>query len=225
MANDFIIENGVLLLYKGDLSVVNIPDNVTKIDDFAFRRSPYRVQRNQQPAKTKCVNIPDSVVSIGEHAFMNFSNRLESIVIPKSVERIGKLAFAALPGVASINVDADNRFYYSEGNCLIEKATQALIAGCQNSILPTDGSVTSINDGAFAACFYLERLTVPEGVTSIKRLAFSNCPKLKELRIPNTVTSIAETAFDRCDKLTIYATVGSYAEQHAKKFKIHFVAI
>lgn len=221
-SKDFIIENGILLHYKGDLSVVTIPNDVIHIDDWAFRRSPHRIQKNQQPAKTKCVIIPDTVVSIGEHAFMNFSDTLESINIPKSVEKIGTLAFAALPGVGNICVDADNLFYCSTGNCLIEKATKTLIVGCKNSSIPTDGSVTAIHRGAFAACFYLEKLTIPEGVTSIGGLAFSNCKNLKEIRIPSTVTYIAESAFSRCEKLTVYAPSGSFAEQYAKSNKIPF---
>ncbi len=221
----YVIENGVLLRYTGDAKTVNIPDGVTHIGSFAFRRRQFGVSKCQSHARTQKINIPDSVISIGESAFMEFSFQLSSIEIPKSVEKIEEFAFAALPNVSSISVDKSNPNYFSKGDCLIETKTHILIAGCKNSVLPDDESVTKIESGAFAACLNLKSLDIPKGVVSIEKLAFSNCKNLEKIRMPNSLTHIEKSAFDRCVKLTIYAPEGSYAESYAKENNIPFVAI
>ena len=146
------------------------------------------------------ITIPDSVTSVGEWAFDGCSG-LASITIPDSVTNISEGAFAGCESLESINVSKENRAYHSEGNCLIETASKTLIAGCQNSIIPTDGSVTSIDDSAFSGCASLESITIPDSVTSIGDWAFHGCSSLASITIPDSVTSIGDWAFDECSSL------------------------
>ena len=53
--------------------------------------------------------------------------------------------------------------------------------GCKNSVIPTDGSVTSIKEGAFDACSGLTSITIPSSVTSIGNNAFSGCSGLESI--------------------------------------------
>ncbi len=60
-------------------------------------------------------------------------------------------------------------------------------AGCKNSIIPTDGSVTSIGGGAFSGCSGLTSVVIPNGVTSIGWFAFEDCSRLTSITFEGTV--------------------------------------
>ena len=72
----------------------------------------------------------------------------------------------------SIVVEEGNPVYHSDGNCLIETESKTLVAGCNTSVIPDDGSVTSIGYYAFNGCTGLTSVTIPDGVTSIGGSAF-----------------------------------------------------
>ena len=147
------------------------------------------------------VTIPDSVTSIGSSAF-SYCSGLTSITIPNSVTSIGNSAFSGCSGLTSITVAAGNTKYHSAGNCLIETASKTLILGCKNSVIPTDGSVTSIGSCAFHNCSGLTSVTIGNSVTSIGSCAFYNCSGLTSVTIGNSVTSIGDFAFSCCTELT-----------------------
>ena len=96
----------------------------------------------------------------------------------------------------SITAEAGNPKYHSTGNCLIETATKTLIAGCANSIIPTDGSVTSIGNSAFSGSSPTS-ITIPSSVTSIGDYAFQNS-SLTSITIPASVTNLGRGAFSWC---------------------------
>ena len=145
------------------------------------------------------VSIPDSVTNIGEEAF-EFCEITE-ITIPKNVTSIGVGAFAYCYYLESISVAVGNKNYVSKNNCLIDINSKTLIAGCMNSTIPSDGSVTSIGDYAFAGCYDLENIAIPNTIKTIGDIAFSNCSGLTSITIPNSVTSIGWYAFSDCFNL------------------------
>ena len=124
------------------------------------------------------VTIGNSVTSIGQSAFMVCTG-LTSIEIPGSVTSIGYLAFYGCSSLASVVVNEGNTTYDSRENCnaIIETATNKLIAGCKNTIIP-DG-VTSIGHGAFGKCTGLTRIVIPNSLESYGDTSFSGCTGLK----------------------------------------------
>ena len=197
-----------------NLSSVTIPDSVVSIDSYAFCECsnilsvtiPDSVESIGESAfercsKLKSIVIGDSVTSIGESAFSSCS-ALESIVIPASVTYIGDNVLVSCKALTSITVESGNKVYKSVGNCLIGTSSKILIAGCKNSVIPTNGSVTSIGSYAFFGCDGLTSITIPSTVKSIEEYAFAYCGNLKTLIIYSGVTSIPKAAFIGCKKLT-----------------------
>ena len=204
--------------FSGQTSIraVIIADGVTTIDGSAFENC------NSMTS----VSLPKSLTKIGEGAFRGCAllnnvefvggggvetisdaafegcRSLASFTIPDSVTSIGSSAFSGCTGLTSITVADGNTVYHSAGNCLIETETKTLVAGCKNSVIPTDGSVTSIGYSAFCGCTSLTSITIPSSVTSIGSSAFSGCTGLTSITIPSSVTSIGSWAFRGCTGLT-----------------------
>ncbi len=176
---------------KNLIKSVVIEDGVTKIAAYSF----YKCEGFTS------VEIPNSVTSIGGYAFSGCSG-LTSVVIPNSVTSIGEYAFYECSGLTSIKVAGGNTNYDSRGDCnaIIETATNSLIVGCKNTVIPN--SVTSIGDCAFAYCRGLTSVEIPNSVTSIGGYAFRGCSGLTSVEIPNSVTSLGECAFYSCSSLT-----------------------
>ncbi len=173
-----------------------------------------------QPINISAITIPTSVTyknntynvtSIGDYAFKDCT-LLTSITIPSSVTSIGILTLSNCNSLKSLTVASGNTVYHSAGNCVIETASKALVAGCKNSVIPSDGSVTSISYSAFRDCEYLTSVTIPSSVTIIDDYAFMGCTYLKSVAILGDVTSISEFAFSWCtylESITIPSSVTS----------------
>ena len=140
------------------------------------------------------------VTSIRDISFEGCTS-LTSVTIPASVTSIWPTAFTSCPSLERLTVVPGNPVYHSAGNCIIETATGTLIQGCNNSVIPTDGSVTSIGDYAFSYCTSLASVTIPNSVTSIGSYAFYECISLTSIAIPDSVTSIGGYAFGKCISL------------------------
>ncbi len=186
-----IIETATNKLIYGCVNT-NIPNTVTSIGESAF-----------DGCELTSISIPNSVREIEKGAFRG-CEVLTSIFIPNSVTYIGETAFMARNSsrLSEIIVDSDNEYYDSRDNCnaIIETATNTLIAGCLNTIIPN--TVTNIGEGVFAYCDELTSISIPDSVREIGKEAFRDCLSLTSIYIPNSVTSIGEWAFAGCGELT-----------------------
>lgn len=173
------------------LTSVIISEDVTSIGNSAFFGC----------SSLTSVTISEGVTSIGHSAFYDCSN-LTSVAIPASVTSIGDFLFTGCSSLTSVTVDEGNPVYDSRDNCnaIIETASNTLIMGCQNTIIPE--SVTSIGNSAFYDCIGLTSVNISEGVTSIGAYAFTGCSSLTSIAIPESVTSIGNEAFAWCESLT-----------------------
>ena len=216
-----------------DAHIAKLPDSLRYIGPEAFQwcefdddTMPKNLVRIDESGFHGCgitdVVLPDTMEEIGDHAFFN-NDEMVSLTIPKSVTDIGESPTYGCGSIESLSVEEGNPVYHSDGNCVIETATRTLVFGCQTSVIPDDGSVTSIGVGAFAGymakdvnlpasvtsigdhayenCGGLTSVTLPDTVTSLGNSVFANCQQLKEVTIPGSVTKIPENAFSYCERL------------------------
>lgn len=146
--------------YKGLKSVV-IGNDVTSIAEGAF----------QDCRDLKDVTIGSSVTSVGQYAFRNCTG-MQNLVVGNSVNSIGSQTFENCGNLRSIVVVKGNSKYDSRDNCnaLIETATNKLLVGCRNTV-------------------------IPEGIKTIGSYAFRNGRGLSYLNIPNSVTTFDYNPF------------------------------
>ena len=204
-----IIETATNRLVVGCATTI-IPDDVEIIGEYAFAYTPYpelnlpsSVRVLEHASFYRChsiteVIIPNTVEIIGENAFDDCSS-LETVFIPASVRSIGRGVFSDSKVLSSITVDPQNSYYDSRNNCnaIIETATNTLITGCKNTVIPND--VAIIGPSAFYNCG-LSNITIPNSVTIIGSNAF-RYDNLTDIEIPGSVTQIQSSAFYACHNL------------------------
>ena len=143
---DFSIEDGVLVKYKGTAEHVMIPDTVTVIGKEAFAGCE----------TIKTVVIPDSVIEIKPRAFDGCMNMTE-IQIPDSVKKIGEGAFMACLSLKEVRLPNP-----------LKTVEQDLFYGCKNlKKVEIPDSVVYIDRYSFFSCNSLEVLDIPKTVKRI----------------------------------------------------------
>lgn len=176
------------------LATLTIPNSVKSIEYAAF----------QGCSALTSITVPSG--NIASYAF-SYCSDLTSVSIGSGVTNIGTDAFGYCNDLASIRVANSNAYYDSRENCnaIIETATNTLIAGCYNTIIPY--GVTAIGEYAFSACDNLTSIEIPNSVITIGNMAFSGCSNLTSIIIPNSVKSIGSRAFRGClTKVYVKAT-------------------
>ena len=159
------------------------------------------IETNTDTLILGCKNtiIPNTVKTIGSESLVDSS--LKELIIPASVISISSFAFYYSNSLESIIVDKNNEVYDSRenSNAIIETATNSLILGCKNTVIPND--VEKIDYLAFAGCKTIESITIPNNVTEIGISAFQECKNLKNVVLPNGLISIARSTFAFCESL------------------------
>ena len=173
---------GKLAFTGSGLTSIDIPSNVTNIDDYAFMYCRDLIS----------VTIPNSVTSIGQLAFSHCSG-LTSVSIPNSITRIGTGAFWACTALAYITIP----------NSVISIGDYALSHTAWYNNQP-DGLVYA---GKVVYKFKGEmsdntHITIKDGTLGIAERAFYDCKNLTSLSFPNSMLCIGDFSFYGCNGLT-----------------------
>ncbi len=172
------------------LRSVSIPSSMTAIADYAF----------QGCSGMTSLTLPNTITSIGYNSFSG-CKLLSTLTIPHSVTSIS-YSFTNCSGLTSITVAEGNSIFDSREGCnaIIKTATNALVLGCKNTVIPN--SVTAISDYAFYGCTGLTEINIPNTVTAIGYYALCGCTGLTEITLPDGLTDISSGAFYGCSALT-----------------------
>lgn len=177
-------DNGGITItdYTGNRKSVTVPDMldgspVTEIGDYAFYSS-----------QVTDVVIPDTVKFIGNNAFSR-CEQLSVIDIPKSVERIGAMAFFAAPFEKTLGED---EFVIINDSILYKYNGESDIVTIPEGIFCIGGYGFYEND--------LTEVIIPDSVKYIETQTFANCKNLKSVTVPSA-EYIGDVAFLGCISL------------------------
>lgn len=182
-----VLPEGLKLIDYGSfegtlLETVNIPSSVTFVSDGAFYycRSLKSItvdENNASYAGVSGILYRKNSTSYGSGEAWDMvcaPARLSgNITIPKNC---GYMESSNLNGCGDITGFTLEDGYSGNlkviGNSLVQLG--GIILGSKNSVLPDDGSVTGIGNGAFANG-HLSSLSIPSAITSISNSAFNGC--------------------------------------------------
>lgn len=180
---------GYAFVFCGNITHLDIPSGVERIENSAFSRCKGLVS----------LCLPEGLTYLGAEAFENCDS-LESVTIPSGLTSMADNPFANSAAMHTVSVAAGNPVYYSENNCVMERATKKLVIGIQSSSIPQN--VTAIGTRAFYFCRGLTSVMIPKTVTVIGKDAFCGCSGLTSVTIPGSVKTLENGAFGYCDGLT-----------------------
>lgn len=130
-ASDFVIEDGVLMKYRGSGGDVVIPEGVTEIYLEAFRGC----------WRLKSISIPSSVTTIGNYAFIN-CYYLASVLLSEGMKVIGEGAFSGCANLTKIVIPAT-----------VEEINNHAFANCYNlQTIVFEGDKVALTTAAISGC-------------------------------------------------------------------------
>lgn len=143
--------------------------------------------------------IPEGVTELSG-TMMPYIKQMKSIYIPSSVSAINNYIISA-SSLESIKISPDNPYFYSDGNCIMNKVSKReVLMGCNGAVIPA--YVEKIGPGAFSGCEGLDEIIIPANIRMIEKNAFSYCINLSSVNIENGVESIGFCAFHGCRSLS-----------------------
>ena len=182
-------ELGVYGCPEDKINVV-IPENVT------YNGAIYKVvgigsYGFGSSSKLESVVLPPSLTRIGVSAFNGCTN-LKTVNLPEGVKSIGQTAFKECSKLTSINLPNSITYIGRQAFELCESLTSIAIPN----------TLTSIDQGTFSGCRRLTAIDLPNSITSIGSEAFKSCEELISIDLPKNLTNIDPFAFQDCSKLT-----------------------
>lgn len=193
-ADAVIFNDGLLKIGKGafainEISDFSVPDTVTEIGYGAFRSNPI-----------KKIKLSENITELPDL----FSTMCpDTIHIPKNVEKIDLNTFKNA-SITNLTIDEENRFYYTDGYGLYNKAATILyLYFDKQTVKPVFAdSLLSISENCFRSFPNLEEVVFPSSLSGIGESAFKDCRKLKTITFNDGLLTIGVSAFASCYELT-----------------------
>ena len=215
-ADDFVVENGVLVKYNGaggdvaipgDLGIVEIGEDVFDgrytcygseetsgicIDSIVVPEGVERLADNAFSGLgfLKAVTLPNSLKSVGQDVFSS-CNMLESIVIPGSIRELPEYLFRGCDSLKRVEITGK-----------VGKINEFMCYECEAlKTISITGTVEEIGNRAFSSLPALGEVKISGSVRTIGPHAFAWCPKLEQVTLPESLEAIEDCAFYECAML------------------------
>ena len=214
-----------------------IPNNITKIAEFAFQFSNItKITLSQhttaigdnafaQCKKLESINNWDNVEILSPYAFYNCES-LGKISLPTKLKTISEYAFSNCNKMYINNNSLKN--VTSIGYCAFSECENfKCVDDSTGEEIPLNfDSITYINTNVFQNCTQLTKVNINDNITEIKKSAFEGCINLTSVSISteSKLNKINSSVFKGCEKLTnLYmpkslTTIGDSAFEDCKNF-------
>ena len=174
--------------YKNGIGTIVFDAPVTSVSDSAY----YDATTELGAETLKSIALPEGVTTIGEYAFQHCSS-LVHIIIPRSLTRVGSVAFSGYGFTSSIQrVDAYDLTdwckirFQTDGSNPLRSGGRLYMNGVEVSELTIPSDITILYLAAFAGCSSITSVTIHENVTQIRPYAFGYCNNLKTVYCEST---------------------------------------
>ena len=230
--------------FKGcGVKSLQIPDSVTSIGHRAFYLSGL-----------KSLKLPAAMEEITDY-LCAYSVNLAQVTLPKSLKRIGKCAFMRCPvgslalpeGLESIGERAF-AFDPEDANAMYGK--KKMISKLRGITIPStlkvigqeafiandaltavkfakNSRISEIGDSAFAYCFRLKSISLPDSLQKAGNQVFLRCKEMTSADLGQGIADLGDEAFKYCirmTKLTVPDTLKKIGKdilkEHSRKLKV-----
>lgn len=170
---DGIEEIGDYAFYQYDITTVQTPASLKRIDKCAFAESYILSQ----------ISVNEGLEYIGDMAFQNCES-LSDFTFPSTLKTIGLQGFLGTGlSKAILNEGLESISTYAFLRCL----------NIEEVYLPS--TLTYVDEGIFSECASLVKAVVAEGLTSTYAYTFESDVALKEVSLPSTLVEIGPYSF------------------------------
>ncbi len=176
--------------------VIEIPSSVTNSGesypvvtakvDFMNMQNPFSGSLTQ-------VTIP-STISIIPDGMLYDCTTLEKVILPEGLLCISDNSFRSCSALKEISIPVS-----------VTRIGNSAFNSCdvlENVSIPDNSCIQSLGAGAFAGCYALPSIYLPNGILTLEGNVFSSCIKLINIELPTTLESIGYNAFYNCRSLT-----------------------
>lgn len=200
-----ILGRGLFSGHK-NLTAINIPENITAIEAYAF----------SECTSLSSISMSANIEIIGEFAFKDCAS-LTAIDLPNSLTEIERNTFLGCSSINSITIP--------DSVCVIKERAFEECTSLTNVTLGTELSI--IETRAFYNCISLTEIKLSQKLSKIEDDAFSNCTALETIKISSGVTYMGRLS--GCSSLKDIYFNGTEAQWKALNVKfvenvtIHYV--
>ena len=181
------------------LREINLPSLPNGYLGYLFGATSYSENEYYVPDSLEIITLSNSQM-VEDYAFYG-CNEIISVTISNNTTAIGFGIFSGCDKLEKIQFPFLPNDYlgYSFGATSKELHANQVPNTLKEVVLT---NCTNIGSSAFARCYSLISIKIPDTVITIGDNAFSNCTGLTSFVIPNSVTTIGDYAFSFCTEIT-----------------------
>lgn len=186
---------GTYTFVEACFETIKIPASVKTIGNYAFLSNTNLKEvtfLKDSEGNTNLTELGSNLFGYTSSTLYTPCTALESIVIPKSVTKIGGSAFTGCASLKSV--------IFEEGCAITDIGANTFLGTAITSITLPD-SVKTIGANAFQDCTSLKSFTVPEGVVRLNNSTFMNCTSLETITLHDEINRMDSFVFANCTSL------------------------